>query len=147
MSFTTPRTSIFKRHKSFSVEVLHFEDKGLDKYSRCENKWFVYAYIFENHPRHAFIDVESSEWQSAIAELPFHAGCSFARLDTLNHCGSNKTSQVYKIGADYNHYGDHYFLGCGVEFMNSDAFEVIADANLLFERLENEYNESVKEVA
>lgn len=94
--------------------------------------WNVYATIFENHP--LFNNVE------AATELPFHGGCTYDHLLTDEPAGGinynwQKVYKALKVGSDYQHYQDDFFMTCNPA--DGIPWQIQADAKKLVQALNN----------
>lgn len=120
-----------RRFSDFTVEVKHrigarrsgggyFNDNG-------GHDWFVYAYLYPNHPRFADFKLDGTMNQSAVGDFPLHYGCTFFQA----HRDGERVASI-QVGADYNHLHDEHF-----SFIESaeDAVEVFGDAERLIEFL------------
>jgi hypothetical protein len=100
-----PRKSIewtIHQGKDFSVTVRGWTTQGLNG---VENRWNVYANVFDNHPFFGKID--------ALLSLHFHGGPTFEKLITTEPAQGvrfdfERINKTYKIGSDYSHAWDNY---------------------------------------
>lgn len=107
------------RQDSYLIEIQC--TKRLDNYI-----WTIYAYIYQNHP--LFNEYE------ILKNLPFHAGCTFdAKITTMPILGIQyeyqRVTETVKVGADYNHDGDHYFTTCNP--VDGIPYRILNDLNEL----------------
>jgi len=115
------------------IEVVNSKRKIPDElkvWEEGENSWFVYAYIYENHPLFKKFDGDSI-FQDAANNLPLHGGCTF-----ICYSGDGKSFLSVKVGADYKHLHDDRFSNYETQ---EDAKEVFDDAKKLLEYLNINY--------
>ena len=121
---------IWKRQgKDFLVEVHHsVADMPAIFLEDGANRWFVYAYIYPQHPHFSAFDGVNI-WQPATENMPLHGGCTFCR----RHIAENGEVCSYQVGADYQHYGDDGYAHCE---NSRQAYSVFRDAEQLFDWLD-----------
>ena len=101
-----------------------------DHYEEGKHKWFIYAYIYPNHPLFVSFNEDEGIYQDATDNLPLHCGCSLLTF----HANTYGEVLSVQVGADYLHLYDDDF-----ERMESkkQATSIFDDAEQLFETLEN----------
>lgn len=92
-----------------------------------DNKWCLYAFIFDKHPHFQKFEGDSM-WQSASDFFDWHGGCTFLEY----HRGKNLAIGSVQVGCDYSHLHDDRFLEMATK---EDAEIVFRDADDLFETL------------
>lgn len=120
---------------NFMVEISRHEEPRPDRTGCYDedgpHRWCVYAYIYPKHPHFSCFDGTENMRQDAATALPFHSGPSFCR----KHLDAGGGVTSYQVGADYNHLHDTHFTRYATP---SEAEEVFADAQALFDRLQGE---------
>ena len=102
---------------------------SVSRHTSCEeNRWCVYAYVYESHP--LFNSITDGDYYNSIYEDKLHGGCTYYR-EHSGGCGG----VVKQFGADYNHLGDSRFHSFSTK---EEAFEVFRDCDLLFDWLTEE---------
>ena len=94
--------------KTFSVVIRAWNSPGITDLVDESWTWNIYAVIFDAHP--LFKDPEK-----AISTLQFHWGATYEKFITTQEARGNqyefqKDSRALKIGNDYAHYEDDYFM-------------------------------------
>jgi hypothetical protein len=110
-----------KKGNGFLVSVLY------TKSDVEENRWFVYAYIYPNHPLFEKL-TEEVILSPETRVFNFHGGCTFAQW----HRTANNVIASKKYGCDYNHYGDDEYLCMETP---EAAREIFEDAEALYDKL------------
>ena len=112
----------WKRGKNFLVTVVH------TKNTEEENKWFVYFYVYPEHPLFEKLTKESI-YSPGLEKVYLHGGCTFSSW----YCSTGGTIESKKYGCDYLHLGDERYeaMECA-----EDAHGIFTDAEFLHENLQ-----------
>lgn len=113
---------------NFMVEICHWKNPDSFVFP-IENKWNVYAYVYDNHPSFDLITSESLFDYGSVV-FPLHSGASYHRwlFDKNGKCIYKKT------GSDYGHAWDEKYIGIDkLEY----AYQVVRDAKELFDFMES----------
>lgn len=126
---------VYTRRKGilFTIEICRLSVEDYDPYkefSRGENRWFVYAYLYPNHPLWEFLKEKSTDNPSWLFNLNVHGNMSYYSVWKDVKC--NVTS--YELGWDYNHPGDDRFTYYKTP---EEARSVFCDADRLYSILSN----------
>lgn len=121
-----------KRGKDFLVMVSRHTVKRMESFSGCfdeegENRWVIYAYFYPKHPH--FKKFDGDDMHQDAASLGMHGGCTFFR----RHVNDGAVTSI-QVGCDYNHLHDWQYT----QYSRPDeARSIFADADSLFEKLQN----------
>lgn len=123
MEIWTKHTTLLRRHKTFSVEIVHRKDEpGMLFAGDQGNRWFIYVYLYPKHP--LFEGNSRSDEYSSETGINFHCGCTYKDRIFEN----NGNIKCVKLGCDYVHYGDDFYSEIDVtdthNFVKSDAEEI-----------------------
>lgn len=93
--------------------------------------WNVYANIYDTHPMFGNV-----EW---AMNLPLHGGCTLDQLITIAPSQGIKydwqrEQKTLKVGSDYQHYGDEYFMH--FDPLQGIPSSILRDANELVQCLQ-----------
>ena len=108
--------------KDFCMEIVHWVK------SYGANAWNIYVYLYSDHP--TFDKVDLTAFYPEVEEISWHGGCTFMEV-IYNRDGTKK--RAIKLGCDYCHYGDERFEAA---INLAEAPEVLADANRIFQKLQ-----------
>lgn len=102
--------NVYADRETFCVSIKAWHRKGVIGLSDDEWTWNIYAHIYESHP--LFSDPEK-----ALNTLQFHWGATYEKFITVQEARGNKydwqkDGKTLKIGNDYAHYEDDYFMAC-----------------------------------
>lgn len=113
----------------FSVEISHvFRPGFLDEGIEATHNWCLYVIIFSQHPLFNSACRNEVDYDTDLGDRlynSFHQGCTYY----------NKQKDWVKIGCDYQHLGDKWFMQ-----QKDLPSEIVADAKALFEYMEQKAN-------
>lgn len=117
---------LYKTYDNFNIEIKMWKSPDeLDVGVRGEYHWCLYVTIFKGHRLFEKASNNKSDYDMDLGNAiypGFHCGCTYY----------NKQADYVKIGCDYSHLNDEYFMD-SAELPD----EIIGDAKDLFDFMKN----------